>query len=300
MANTIKMDVITGFLGAGKTTFIQYLLASGVFEGEKIVIIENEFGDISVDSGILSDPAYEIVDISGGCICCSVKHSMVDALKDIAQNIKPDRVIVEPSGVFVVEDIRGIIEAPQVRDDYQLSGIYTIVDSQFFLMDMMLRAPFFMSQLTYADHIIITKLQEDQDNLEGVLKTISQYNVTANVHVWRDEHFNTSTLSMMFSKSSCRLLEGELVADNRHQTLESHSFTGCRDFDSQSFEDLMSQVIAGDFGQVIRLKGYVSIDGLMNLVQLVHNQYTLRPADTPQSYLVLIGEQLQLDAFNVV
>lgn len=298
MENTIKIDVITGFLGAGKTTFIKTILESGLFGDEKIVIIENEFGDVSVDNGILSNSSYDVVDISGGCICCSVKHSMVEALVEIARDIKPDRVLVEPSGVFVVEDIRGIIDAPRVSQLYHLNGVYTMVDSQFFLMDMMLRAPFFKSQLTYADHILVTKFVDDHEQLEDVLSKVSQYNQTAKVHTFNSSDYDLETLSSMFDQNKCLLLEGEIEHSHGHQQLESHSFLDTISYTSESFKQLMDDIVAGVYGEVVRLKGYVEIDATSYLVQLVHSQYDLSQVKSDRSYLVIIGENLKSEQLS--
>ena len=99
-----KIDIVSGFLGAGKTTLIKKML-SEAYQGEKIVLIENEFGEISIDGGFLKDSGVEISEMSSGCICCSLVGDFATALKDVQQQFHPDRILIEPSGVGKLSDI---------------------------------------------------------------------------------------------------------------------------------------------------------------------------------------------------
>ena len=103
-----KVDIISGFLGAGKTTFIKRLVTD-VFQGEKIVLIENEFGEIGIDGGFLKDAGIEITEMNSGCICCTLVGDFSEALKKVVDQYHPDRIIIEPSGVGKLSDVAGAV-----------------------------------------------------------------------------------------------------------------------------------------------------------------------------------------------
>ena len=124
-----KIDIISGFLGAGKTTLIRKLIAEA-FGGEKLVLIENEFGEISIDGGFLADSGVQISEMSSGCICCSLVGDFGAALKDVQSQFSPDRIIIEPSGVGKLSDV--IAAAEKVAEEsgtMQLNSFLTVADA---------------------------------------------------------------------------------------------------------------------------------------------------------------------------
>ena len=122
----IKIDIISGFLGSGKTTLIQKLFQTG-FNKEKVVIIENEFGDISIDSGFLKDSGVEIKEINAGCICCSLVGDFSTSIKELVTKFSPDRIIIEPSGVGKLSDIISAVKKVDLAE-LQLNILATVVD----------------------------------------------------------------------------------------------------------------------------------------------------------------------------
>lgn len=121
-----KIDIISGFLGAGKTTLIKKLVADA-FQGEKLVIIENEFGEIGIDGGFLKESGIQITEMNSGCICCSLVGDFGNALKDVLEKYSPDRVIIEPSGVGKLSDV--IKAVKNIGDDVKINSTATVVDS---------------------------------------------------------------------------------------------------------------------------------------------------------------------------
>jgi G3E family GTPase len=146
----ISVDIISGFLGAGKTTFINRLCKSLHNFGETAVIIENEYGKESVDSELLADTSNSIIDLSQGCICCNLKNGLEDALLRIVEQIKPDRVIIEPSGIFILSEIFGIFKIPELMQQYEISSIITLVDAPLFLKCKGKYGIFIESQIKYS------------------------------------------------------------------------------------------------------------------------------------------------------
>ena len=124
-----KVDIISGFLGAGKTTFIKQLIEQ-VFTGEKLVLIENEFGEIGIDGGFLKDAGIEITEMNSGCICCTLVGDFSKALQKVLEDYRPDRVLIEPSGVGKLSDIVKAIEKVKKNAEIEIGGKITVVDGK--------------------------------------------------------------------------------------------------------------------------------------------------------------------------
>lgn len=124
-----KVDIISGFLGAGKTTFIKKLIED-VFPGERLVLIENEFGEIGIDGGFLKDAGVEITEMNSGCICCTLVGDFSKALQKVLVDYTPDRVIIEPSGVGKLSDVVKAIEGVKDEADIEIDGRITVVDGK--------------------------------------------------------------------------------------------------------------------------------------------------------------------------
>ena len=124
-----KVDIISGFLGAGKTTFIKKLIEE-VFAGEQLVLIENEFGEIGIDGGFLQDAGVEITEMNSGCICCTLVGDFSKALKEVLEKYHPDRIIIEPSGVGKLSDVAKAIEGMKADNDIVIDGKLTVVDGK--------------------------------------------------------------------------------------------------------------------------------------------------------------------------
>ena len=153
-----KVDVISGFLGAGKTTFIKELI-NKVFVGEKLVLIENEFGEIGIDGGFLKDAGIEITEMNSGCICCTLVGDFSKALQKVLEGYHPDRVIIEPSGVGKLSDIVKAIEDVKRDADIEISGRITVVDGKKAKMYLKNFGEFFQDQVAHASTIVISRTQ---------------------------------------------------------------------------------------------------------------------------------------------
>ena len=123
-----KIDIISGFLGAGKTTLIKKLIAEA-FQGEKLVLIENEFGEIGIDGGFLKDAGIQITEMNSGCICCSLVGDFGEALKKVLTQFQPDRILIEPSGVGKLSDVIRAVQGVQAQTPVALNSFVTVVDA---------------------------------------------------------------------------------------------------------------------------------------------------------------------------
>ena len=175
--NMTKIEIVSGFLGAGKTTLIKKLLKEA-FAGEKLVLIENEFGEIGVDGGFLKEAGIEITEMNSGCICCSLVGDFGTALKEVLEKYSPDRVIIEPSGVGKLSDV---VKAVEAVGEIVNSSV-TVVDGQKCNMYMKNFGEFFNNQIENAGTIVISRTQKmKEDKLEKCVAQIKEKNSHATI-----------------------------------------------------------------------------------------------------------------------
>ena len=152
----VKIDIISGFLGAGKTTLIKKLLKDG-FQGEQVVLIENEFGEIGIDGGFLKEAGIQIREMNSGCICCSLVGDFGTSLKEVVTKYDPDRILIEPSGVGKLSDVIKAVQGVQDEVDIKLNSYTTVVDAKKCKMYMKNFGEFFDNQIQYAGAIIMSR-----------------------------------------------------------------------------------------------------------------------------------------------
>ena len=175
-----KIDIVSGFLGAGKTTLIKKLLAEA-FQGEKLVLIENEFGEISIDGGFLKESGVQISEMPSGCICCSLVGDFNKALKDVHQQFAPDRILIEPSGVGKLSDVIVAVENT-VKDvpDMKLNSFVTVADATKVKVYMKNFGEFYNNQIESAGTIILSRTQKlTQEKLEAAVALLREKNPNA-------------------------------------------------------------------------------------------------------------------------
>ena len=175
-----KIDIISGFLGAGKTTLIKKLLDQA-FRGEKVVLIENEFGEIGIDGGFLKDAGVEITEMNSGCICCSLVGDFGAALKKVLDDYAPDRIIIEPSGVGKLSDVIAAVEGVQkTTPALHLHSFVTVVDATKAKVYMKNFGEFFNNQVEHASAILLSRTQNmDQAKLDAAVRLLREKNPKA-------------------------------------------------------------------------------------------------------------------------
>ena len=175
-----KIDIFSGFLGAGKTTLIKKLI-NEAYKGEKLVLIENEFGEIGIDGGFLKDAGVEITEMNQGCICCSLVGDFGEALGEVLNKFSPDRIIIEPSGVGKLSDVIKAVENLN-RDDIILNGITTVADAKKCKMYIKNFGEFFCNQIENAGCIVLSHTNSiDSHKLETALSLIKELNDSAQI-----------------------------------------------------------------------------------------------------------------------
>lgn len=208
-----KIDIFSGFLGAGKTTLIKKLISDG-YNGEKLVLIENEFGEIAVDGGFLKDAGIEITEMSSGCICCSLVGDFHDALGKVIEEFHPDRILIEPSGVGKLSDVIKAVQGVE-SEDVKLNGFTTVVDAGKAKMYMKNFGEFFNNQIEHAACIILSRTGTiSEAKLNEALSLIKEKNPEAVVITTPWEELSGATiLEAIERKTTLKETLAELISN---------------------------------------------------------------------------------------
>lgn len=174
-----KIDIISGFLGAGKTTFIKKMIDEA-FQGEQIVLIENEFGEVGIDGGFLKDAGIQITEMNSGCICCSLVGDFGKNLHEVIEKYHPDRILIEPSGVGKLSDVMKSVIDIEKEEDVKLNALVTVVNALKASKQMKAFGEFFNNQIEYATTVILSRSQNaTPEQLEFCVKKIQELNPNA-------------------------------------------------------------------------------------------------------------------------
>ncbi len=208
-----KIDIFSGFLGAGKTTLIKKLLTEA-YKGEQVVLIENEFGEIGIDGGFLKDAGIEIREMNSGCICCSLVGDFGEALKEVIKTYSPDRILIEPSGVGKLSDVIKAVQKVESEVDIKLNSFTTVVDVTKCRMYMKNFGEFFSNQIEYAGTVILSRTDTEKATEEKVgaaVELIRSLNKTAAVITTPVEQL--SGQKILDTMENNRSLEKELMEE---------------------------------------------------------------------------------------
>ena len=208
-----KIDIFSGFLGAGKTTLIKKLLTEA-YKGEQVVLIENEFGEIGIDGGFLKDAGIEIREMNSGCICCSLVGDFGEALKEVIKTYSPDRILIEPSGVGKLSDVIKAVQKVENEVDIKLNSFTTVVDVTKCRMYMKNFGEFFSNQIEYAGTVILSRTDTEKATEEKVgaaVELIRSLNKTAAVITTPVEQL--SGQKILDTMENNRSLEKELMEE---------------------------------------------------------------------------------------
>ena len=230
-----KIDIISGFLGAGKTTFIKKMIDEA-FKGEKIVLIENEFGEVGIDGGFLKDAGIQITEMNSGCICCSLVGDFGKNLNEVITKYKPDRILIEPSGVGKLSDVMKSVIDIEKEQDVKLNALVTVVNALKASKQMKAFGEFFNNQIEYATTVILSRSQNaTPQQLEFCVKQIQKLNPKAAVITtdW-DAISGEQILKTMEGKDN---LEMKVLAEARHAKDEAeHEHHHHHDHDEHEHE----------------------------------------------------------------
>ena len=229
-----KIDIFSGFLGAGKTTLIKKLIAEA-YTGEQLVLIENEFGEIGIDGGFLQEAGISITEMNSGCICCSLVGDFGKALRQVMETYHPDRILIEPSGVGKLSDVIRAVQNLQMHD-VVLNGFTTVVDATKAKMYMRNFGEFFNNQVEHASAIILSRTAGmSQEKLDACVALLREKNPTATIVTtpW-DELDGKQLLAAMERRDTLAAALEELAEEQEHEHHhhdDDECGCGCHDHD---------------------------------------------------------------------
>ena len=301
-----KIDVFSGFLGAGKTTLIKKLL-SEAFKGEKLVLIENEFGEISIDGGFLKETGIEISEMSSGCICCSLVGDFSKALREVKEKFNPDRILIEPSGVGKLSDVIAAVEKTIAEDsDLVLNSAVTVCDAGKVRIFMKNFGEFYNNQVESARTIILSRTQNlSQDKLEAVVAALREKNPAAAIITtpWAELDGSNILEAMEHISMAQQLLEkvramSRMAGNDAHEHHHDHDHgpdcdCGCHGhhadevfaswgietpkvFTEDELKSILTALDSEEYGIILRAKGIVrSAEGWIEF-DYVPGEYEIR------------------------
>jgi len=230
-----KIDIISGFLGAGKTTLIKKLLQEA-FQGKKVVLIENEFGEIGIDGGFLKEAGVQITEMNSGCICCSLVGDFGTALKEVLDTYSPDRIIIEPSGVGKLSDVIAAVEGVKESGaPLTLNSFVTVVDAMKCKIYMKNFGEFFNNQVEHASAILLSRTQNvDESKLHTAVHLLREHNEKAAILTtpW-DQLTGGQILAAMEGGHDLAHELMEEIAHHHHHEHDEHCDCGCHDHEHE-------------------------------------------------------------------
>ena len=327
-----KIDIFSGFLGAGKTTLIKKLIAEA-YAGEKLVLIENEFGEINIDGGFLKESGIEISEMSAGCICCSLVGDFNKALREVVEQFHPDRILIEPSGVGKLSDVivaveRTVDECPELK----LNSYVTVADASKVKVYMKNFGEFYNNQIEAAGTIILSRTQKlSQEKLEAAAAMLREKNPDAAILTTPWDELDGKTILSAIEKVS---LSDELLEKMRreHELEEAehehehhhhhHDGEECDDpacechhhhhhaddvfsswgketpklYSKAALDDILAKLDSGDYGHILRAKGIVNGEGGWLEFDYVPEEHEVRAGHPDYTgRLCVIGAELKED-----
>ena len=317
-----KIDVFSGFLGAGKTTLIKKLLKEG-YDGEKLVLIENEFGEIGIDGGFMKDAGIEVTEMNQGCICCSLVGDFGKALQKVLDEYSPDRIIIEPSGVGKLSDvIKAVMDVKS--DEIVLNSYTTVCDASKIKMYMKNFGEFYKNQVETAKTIVLSRTQKlSEEKLAEAVAMIKELNDHATIVTtsW-DEISGKQILAAMENENKYAedLLKEELEHHHHDDDEECHChdhehhhhhhadevFTSfgvetAKKFTKEGLEAALAKLSGEEYGTVLRAKGIVAGENGWFEFDFVPEEYEIRTGSPDVTgKMCVIGSKLDEDKIKAL
>ncbi|WP_434283813.1 GTP-binding protein [Clostridium botulinum] len=291
----IKVNLISGFLGAGKTTLIKKVLEN--VKEEKIVIIENEFGEVAIDGDLIKKEGFDVFELRSGCICCMMKQDFEDSLQKVIEEYKPDRIIIEPTGISSLSQLLDILEKDNFKDKININRVITVVDSTNYLEEKDAFGEFYMDQVENAEILIVSKTQMvDKSTLKKVKESLRECNKKASIKTLAFEEFNKEYILNFLDEDSSRDIKRDSVEVmiSTEDGFESLGVKTNKIFQIREINEIISKLFTGKYGNVIRIKGFLK--GEKEIIQInctkkVHNIETVE--DSKEIKICIIGQDLR-------
>ncbi len=315
-----KIDIFSGFLGAGKTTLIKKLIQES-FAGQQIVLIENEFGEIGIDGGFLQQSGIRINELNAGCICCSLVGDFRTALQQVVEQYHPDRILIEPSGVGKLSDVTRAVEGVSEHLDVELNSFVTVADVNKVKLYMKNFGEFYDDQVSHASCILLSRTQTaPEDKVAAAVALLRQKNPTATIVTtdWNNltgEQILKAMSTQSDFKAELVAMAAQANAEHEHEHHHDHDGECCcghhhdhhadevftswgvetaRRFSKAEIEHALEELDSGKYGMILRSKGIVDggADGWLEF-DYVPGEHEVRAHNADiGGKLVVIGSKL--------
>ncbi|WP_300380983.1 GTP-binding protein [Clostridium sp.] len=301
-----KIDIFSGFLGAGKTYLMKKLIEEGAYE-EKIVIIENEFGEVSIDSEILKGSNIDIKEINSGCICCQVTGDFKDAILEVINNYNPSRIIVEPSGVAKLTDIMKIFNEKEIKNRTEIHNIITLIDPEKYDRYIENFNEFYVDQIKNAKKIVISRTQKvSKSKVLEVKGKLEKLNKKATIIYEDFEKLNSKFILNYDENKKIEINEvkgirasftkKENTSKKAKEVFESFAIYPTLKLSKEELKskfDFISK--SQSYGDIIRAKGIVKLqDGTIGQFDFVKEEFVIRTiGDNGKNVISFIGVNLR-------
>lgn len=297
----IKVDIVSGFLGAGKTTFIKKILE--IYKDKKVVLIENEFGEVGIDGDLIKKDGFEVIELQSGCICCSIKTNFIDSINKIIKDINPEHIIVEPTGIGLLSDIIGIFKKEELNEICSINSLITVVDSMNYIDLIEDLGYFFEDQIVNASTLILSKSQFVEDKeVDDIIKSLKKLNKNAYISDvnWHDlstedirKILNNNDLS---DQNELYRFENysEMMKDMTSVSIKTH-----KKYSKEEISEILDKLNKVEYGVVLRGKGYLDSDEGNLEFSYVNGNFTVQKSEI-KSYgkLCIIGKNLDKNEIN--
>ena len=289
----MKILLVSGFLGAGKTTFIKELAKNINLE---FVVLENEYADIGVDKDFLNEKNLNVWEMSEGCICCSMKGDFKSSIKRIYSEINPEYLVVEPTGVgmlsSIIENIRDIN-----NNDIEILSPITLIDITSFSEYLETFNSFFTDNLKNTGKVILTKLENSNYfEIENIKNEILKINNNLEIIIDDYRNFQKEWFGEILNKSIDNKIIDKNFSLKTHINLRTFSKENVNLKTMDELGLLLNRLVNGDFGKIYRAKGIVKIDGYWGKFNLVYKNFEMEPiTDAKGTKIVIIGNNLDIE-----
>lgn len=283
-----KIDIISGFLGAGKTTFANMLLRYYMDVNLRPVYIVNEFGQAGLDAKIIEAAGFKAVEIEGGCICCTLKEDIAAALVEIISNFAPTNIVFEPSGIFIFDNFVETLRRPQLYGKCEVENVFTVVDSVNFSASTAEYGGFIYNQIKNAGVILLSKLEKTQANVEELICDIKNINSHALIisKIWKD--WDAADFESLLHRQNYPLIAHRA---HHHSHLRSLTIKPDGRFTQEKLDRFLACSQSGVFGEVYRIKGVLIVEELPVLLNIAMRDVMQTEFDgIPEQTLTFIGQ----------
>ena len=289
----ISIDLISGFLGAGKTTFCNSLLKYYLEIGAKPVYIVNEFGQTGLDAEIIKSDGFEAVEMFGGCICCTLKGEVSTAILEVIQAFSPTHIVFEPSGIFIFDDFFDVLTNPGIKETCNIGNVITIVDGVNFKYSKAMFGSFIFNQIKNAPTLIISKLEKNVYNPDEIIADMRNINPDAFIMAKPWHEFESEDWKQILHARRGMVFNHP---EHIHGRFQSVTIKPSNPFSQDRLEELADLCISGVFGELFRIKGVLNTDDGLILFNIANDDVNIEHfKGYSESTLTFIGKSVNTE-----